>query len=700
MDHHTPTPPPLLPVPPDSGASKPPSIPEIAVSERPPPPPSTAERLARAERPSQIGKLRLRKAVSDPGVERIRTSLSAPGAMRPRDLERPRPKDARRARTTTPGQGLGAVRKPSAMPPKVPKVPEHRPTTSPTAPGLQRVPTPQSVAILKSPTPRPFSVPGAKSPTPRPFSVPGQLRSPTPRPPSAPGYQRARTPAPHRTPTGSFATAAHPDLGKVFGSYRVIEVLGEGGMGLVYLAEHVRLGRKVAMKRLKDRLAAKPESVEQFFAEARAVNRINHPHIVDITDFITGDGAAYYLMEYLEGETLADVVKREAPLPPSRVLYLVRQVAAALDAAHGAGFAHLDIKPSNIFLITKDGRSDHVKLLDFGTAQLLERAPKIDSPSKSGMFNLGTPVYMSPEQACGDTVDHRSDIYSLGAVIYEMLTGKPPFEAQSAPEYIHKHMSVPPKRITQLKGLPYKITRGAARAVMQCLEKNADDRPQSCAALVESLERSVTLTGYEGTPHQGVAAIAAAQGRSWTPVWVAAAVVALAVAGWALFARDGRSAEALGLTGAAEAGTSLTSAVERYRASLPKFVVLEVRTSPPMAEVSLVGPGGRVLGLTPLTYRTNSTTDTWKLRVRLAGHTDRIVEVVPDRNRNFTLELAKKAPPAAVADAPEPGKTKTEKRHSDRGREKPRARRRRPRERPKKTGMRKYDSVRTVDPFD
>ena len=219
-----------------------------------------------------------------------------------------------------------------------------------------------------------------------------------------------------------------------------------------------------------------------------------------ITDFVVAQGQAYYLMEYLKGETLAALLRREGPLPPARAVGIARQVAAALEAAHRAGFVHLDIKPSNIYLVETCEGADSVKLLDFGTAQLMETAPRPEGPRPSGMFHLGTPVYMSPEQASGDVVDHRSDLYSLGAVLYEMIAGRPPFQAQSGPEYIYKHMTVAPQRLTQIRGLAYRIPRACNKAVMQCLEKDPANRPATAARLMELFDKGVTITEFEVTP--------------------------------------------------------------------------------------------------------------------------------------------------------------------------------------------------------
>ena len=505
----------------------------------------------------------------------------------------------------------------------------------------------------------------------------------------------------------------HADVGMVLGSYRVLEVIGEGGMGLVYLAEHIRLGRKVAIKRLKDRLASKPEAVKQFFEEARAVNRINHPHIVDITDFVVKDDVAYYLMEYLQGDTLADVIRRERVLPARRAVHIVSQVCAALQAAHDSGFVHLDIKPSNIFLIDKNGDSDTVKLLDFGTAQLTQTLPRMTDGGarKSGMFSLGTPVYMSPEQASGDEVDHRSDIYSLGAVLYEALTGQTPFVAQSAPEYIYKHMSVAPKRVTQIKGLPYKIPRHCAKAVMACLEKEPDKRPESAMELSEMLQRGTTITEGQVAPGLAAATPGAGGSRRWAVMGVSAvALVAVVLGGILLFGRDQRRKDHVRPAGVM-AANELGQLVLQQEAAKPTHAMLLVKTTPSSAQVSLLSPERRPLGMTPLLYKTKVATKRWKIVITAEGHRPRTVEVLLDQDRTFELTLEKlpTAPEAVLRDAEKSAaEDRAAKAKLAATRRQGPGRRVAPKKivkkkRVKKTATmkarRKVDSVRTIDPF-
>jgi serine/threonine-protein kinase len=212
----------------------------------------------------------------------------------------------------------------------------------------------------------------------------------------------------------------------VLGSYRLLEQIGQGGMGNVFVAEHVKLGRRVALKMLRSEFTHNPEAVRRFFAEARAVNRISHDNIIEVSDFIESErGRSFYIMELLSGCDLRAVKERDGALPIGRALGIAIQVCRGLGAAHDAGIVHRDLKPDNIFLTERGGRRDFVKLLDFGVAKLLDDGPDggMRFRTSAGVV-VGTPEYMSPEQASGDPADHRSDIYAVGVILFEMVTGQ------------------------------------------------------------------------------------------------------------------------------------------------------------------------------------------------------------------------------------------------------------------------------------
>ncbi|MCC6748797.1 MAG: serine/threonine protein kinase [Deltaproteobacteria bacterium] len=282
-------------------------------------------------------------------------------------------------------------------------------------------------------------------------------------------------------------------LGNILGSYRIISLLGSGGMGRVFLAEHVVLGRKVALKLLRPEYAVKRDAVNRFFQEARAVNNIRHENIVDVTDLVELEsGETFIIMELLEGQDLSDVMKSgDGPLAIPFALQIALQVCDGLQAAHRAGIIHRDMKPDNVYVLKDRTRACFVKLLDFGVAKLQGQAEVFNSWQTAAGSVIGTPAYMSPEQATGIPVDARSDIYSLGAILYELFTGHPVFRARSFGEYVVKHMNDLPVPPRELEGAP-RLPVALERVILRCLEKHPDKRFQSVVELRASLEEAVT----------------------------------------------------------------------------------------------------------------------------------------------------------------------------------------------------------------
>jgi serine/threonine protein kinase len=271
-----------------------------------------------------------------------------------------------------------------------------------------------------------------------------------------------------------------PDLliGQTIGNYLVTQKLGEGGMGSVYLAEHPSIGKKVALKVLHSEFSTNQEVTARFFHEAKAVNDIGHPNIVDIVDFgilQAGGGReqlVYFIMEYLAGLTLSQLIRAEAPLPPERALGIALQVADALSASHKCGIVHRDLKPDNVILSQRGRERDFVKLLDFGIAKLTGGSAAGSHRTRTGIV-MGTPAYMSPEQCEGrDTVDRRTDIYALGIVLYEMLTGRVPFQGDGYGEILVQHLTQRPVPPSQFRMLPAHVEV----VVLKALEKRADMR--------------------------------------------------------------------------------------------------------------------------------------------------------------------------------------------------------------------------------
>ncbi len=280
---------------------------------------------------------------------------------------------------------------------------------------------------------------------------------------------------------------------EVDGRYRVMELIGEGGMGKVYLAEHVEIGKRVALKVLHQSYSRMPDLVERFRREARAASKIGHPNIVDVTDSgTTNDGSVYFVMEYLEGVELGSVIEREGAIDIARALRITGQICRALSAAHREGIIHRDLKPENIYLITRDGSADVVKVLDFGIAKTTEAEAARERRLTSPGMAMGTPEYMAPEQAAGRPADARTDVYALGAIMYEMVTGVPPYSGDNFMEILTKKAtSDPPPPLTIRPDLPVQI----ADLVMASMARNPDDRPQTMEALEYELNKCLSGRG-------------------------------------------------------------------------------------------------------------------------------------------------------------------------------------------------------------
>jgi serine/threonine-protein kinase len=272
------------------------------------------------------------------------------------------------------------------------------------------------------------------------------------------------------------------------GQYRLRRPIGAGGMGEVYLAEHQLLKRPCALKLIRPQNVADRKALERFEREVRITATLSHPNTVEIYDYGRAeDGTYYYVMEYLPGLSLAELVERYGPLPAGRAVYLLRQVALALREAHGAGLIHRDIKPSNIFAARRGGMDDVAKLLDFGLVRATATTRSLQLSDEDRV--LGTPLFMSPEQAMGARdLDERSDIYSLGAVAYYVLTGRPPFNEGGAIAVMVAHARdavVPPSEVRA--GIPEDLER----VVLRCLQKDAALRFQDA----ESVERALGECG-------------------------------------------------------------------------------------------------------------------------------------------------------------------------------------------------------------
>ncbi|GIW51601.1 MAG: hypothetical protein KatS3mg081_0956 [Gemmatimonadales bacterium] len=313
------------------------------------------------------------------------------------------------------------------------------------------------------------------------------------------------------------STGASDLIGSIVAErYHILKKLGEGGMGAVYLGEHVKMGRKSAIKVMSQSMANDPDAIARFNREAANAARINHPNVCAIYDFgETKDGLIYLAMEYIEGEALTDLIDREGALPPRRAANILRQVGDALQAAHDLGIVHRDLKPDNIMITRGRDGSDLVKVVDFGIAKAMggEEGQKV---TKTGLV-VGTPEYMSPEQLAGDKLDGRSDLYSLALVFYRMLTGTLPFQADTAQEVMIKRLTDDPMPLNQalpganfpprlqevmdraLQRMPQdryatvaEFVRDALEAVSQMAAAPAGVDPEGATQLISSIETAAT----------------------------------------------------------------------------------------------------------------------------------------------------------------------------------------------------------------
>jgi len=270
-------------------------------------------------------------------------------------------------------------------------------------------------------------------------------------------------------------------LGTKIGNYVLTSLLGAGGMGAVYLAEHPTIGRRVAIKLLARHMGALPGFAERFIAEAKAVTRIKHPNVIEIYDFgQLDDGQLYYVMEALEGRELSAVIEANAPMPPAQIYPFVEQICSALGAAHESGVVHRDLKPENIFVLGIE--PVNLKILDFGLAKLLESDDQAPVSRTATGIVMGTPLTIAPEQAAGqpDQIGPHTDLYSLGVILFWMLAGQPPFHDSRSAVLLAKHITeAPPPLAKYVPGLPPPIVE----LVEACLEKMPEDRPASAATI-------------------------------------------------------------------------------------------------------------------------------------------------------------------------------------------------------------------------
>jgi len=499
--------------------------------------------------------------------------------------------------------------------------------------------------------------------------------------------------------------------GQQLGNYRILSLLGQGGMGAVYLAEHPVLGRRAAIKILLPHLSSNPELVACFFVEARATAGLRHPSFVEVFDSGTlPDGSAYLVMEYLSGETLGECLARRKQLSVRDALAVARGIAEGVGHAHRAGILHRDLKPDNVFLVADpdhppdDLSRPRIKMLDFGIAKLTKVATEPGSQTRTGVI-LGTPLFMAPEQCRGAgsvQLDQRVDVYALGCILHMMLAGKPPFPYEGFGEIVSAHMTAPPP---PLRTLDSTIPASIEAFVLRLLAKEPTGRPASMAAVGEELRHlqgspaaiRSTITGSESpSEHQtrapqhlrDSAALSTfrsaasaieqapeteriARGRGLR--WMAGAAAVAGVAGMLWLARSRsapRPASPPASTGAPvvrsdppagvvlpiDAGAIAPAekvAAAKAAVAAPEPVMVVIKTAPAGAHV-FDARTGELLGTTPLRRKFPRGPEQAQLSVRKDGYRPRKLNVRLDQDQdlNIGLEARPAAPPAQPAVQP------------------------------------------------
>jgi serine/threonine-protein kinase len=427
-------------------------------------------------------------------------------------------------------------------------------------------------------------------------------------------------------------------LGHVLGSYRLIRKLGEGGVGSVYEGEHVRLGRKMALKVLHGDVAS-AEVIARFFNEARTVNEIKHPNILDVEDFVTTEtGEHYLIMELLQGEDLRTVISRDGLLAPGRVSAIGEQIASALSSIHAAGVVHRDLKPDNIFLTVKDG-VETVKLLDFGIAKFLGEGG--EGLTREGM-TMGTPEYMAPEQILtSGKPGTQADLYSLGMLMYECLAGAPAFTATTTAAILRGHISDPVVPPSQRRGEA--VPAVLESVVLKCLEKDPKHRFKTADEVIAALraDRAVEVIGIK---KPAPVPPPAAPPRSRALLMVPAFVIAAAALG-IHFLPEATSTPTVAAAPAPAPVPAQPVAAAQPAPAAPAMIDVTLMSTPAGAEMYL---GDEPLGEAPVTTSIPVSSEPVALVARFADGVEVTQTIVPDRPLpTITFEKPKAGTPVA-----------------------------------------------------
>ena len=464
------------------------------------------------------------------------------------------------------------------------------------------------------------------------------------------------------------AQPADPLIGQVLvGRYLIQRKLGEGGMGAVYVALHTLLEKQVALKILHGEFARKPDLVERFMQEAKAASRIRHENVIDISDFgATPEGLVFFAMELLQGHDLHDEIARHrlggVRMPWSRSRPIFLQICSALSAAHAQGVVHRDLKPENIYLVEWLGHPDFVKLLDFGIAKLTELSDSDRKLTRTGML-FGTPEYMSPEQARGEHADHRVDVYAMGCILYQLVVGRVPFEADNFMGVLSRHLTEEPPRIPpgifQEVGAPQTLWDVIAAALVKDRERRyqtIDDLSNAIRALHGEAPRPVVQPPrpreqrpppkWSDEPPPGTLP-PPTPAPKW-PWLVVGLVVAAAAVGAAVLASRGNGAtEAVAVADAGaveppalDAAIVVTPVPIDAAPALPARVTLRLTSTPSGADV-IDGLTEQRLGRTPIDLDLVGSQEPRRFTLRLRGHAPKIVELVPVEDAAYEVVLRK-----------------------------------------------------------
>jgi serine/threonine protein kinase len=548
-----------------------------------------------------------------------------------------------------------------------------------------------------------FMDPSAPPPTPGPSATPA---------PATPAHQTSYLPP--EPPKDD------PLIGQTLvGRYLIQKKLGEGGMGAVYLATHQLLEKQVALKVLHNEFARKPDLVERFIQEAKAASRIRHENVIDISDFgSTPEGIVFFAMELLNGHDLHEEVARARIagqlLPFSRTKRIFLQICSALSAAHARGIVHRDLKPENVYLVDFLGEADFVKLLDFGIAKLTEVNEEGRKLTKTGML-FGTPEYMSPEQARGENVDHRVDVYAMGCILFQLVTNRVPFEAENFMGVLSLHLTEPPPEIPPVVFERIGAPPALAQVIDRALHKNRDHRWQTIDDLANAVRevcgdpivaatsrstgnqtavRAASVTAPEKTtqaravtppPMSPTSPGETRQRTQWTgslsvPVdestapapksklpLILGGIAVVAIAGVAVFfaTRGGGKTDDPGpgtgsqLVANPPPTPDAATVTPPPPPQLPEQAEISLDTEPPGADIVDVMTN-KVRGQTPYTFKVTGSNTPRQFELKKKGYKSIVIELVPNKDKlaPFKETLVKGVGSTTVVRNPGPGSAK------------------------------------------